>query len=69
MMKTATATLNGNKAELADFSTVIQAALRELSGIRKANKATDAEIRRLRTSTRRKLGRIQENLRQVEAVR
>ena len=69
MMKTATATLNGDKAELADFSTVIQAALRELSGIRKANKATDAEIRRLKTSTRKKLCRIQENLRHLEAVR
>lgn len=69
MMKTATATLNGDKAKLADFSIVIKAAMRELSGIRKANKATDAEILRLRTSTRKKLCRIQKNLRHVEAVR
>jgi hypothetical protein len=69
MMKTATATFNGDKAGMADLSTVIKAAIRELSGIRKANKVTDAEIRRLRTSTRKKLCRIQENLRHVEAVR
>lgn len=69
MMKPATATLNGDKAELADFSAVVKAAMRELLGIRKANKKTDAEIRRLRTSTRKKLCRIQENLRHVEAVR
>ena len=47
----------------------IEAAKKELSAIRKANKGTDAEIRRLQTSTRKRLDRIQENLRHVEAVR
>jgi len=69
IMKTSTAIRNGATAEMAGFSTLIKAAMRELASIRKANKATDAEIRRLKTSTRKKLSRIQQNLRYVEAVR
>ena len=68
-MKTATATLNGDKAETTSSLTVIKAAMKELSAIRKANKTTDAEIRRLKTSTRQTLRRIEENLRHVEAHR
>ena len=51
-MKTATATLNDDKTGMAEISAVIKAALKELSEIRKANRATDAEIRHLRTATR-----------------
>jgi hypothetical protein len=43
--------------------------MKELSEIRKTSRATDAEIRRLQSSTRRKLARIGENLRHVEAAR
>ena len=68
-MKTATATLNGDKAELAGFTTLIKAAMKEVSEIHKANKAQNAEIRRLQASTRKKLDRIRENLRHVEATR
>jgi hypothetical protein len=53
--------------EIASYADVIEAATKELSVIRKANKAIDAEIRRLRASTRKRLERIQENLRHVEA--
>ncbi|MBI2949635.1 MAG: hypothetical protein HYY23_18525 [Verrucomicrobia bacterium] len=67
-MKTATATLNHDKTEMAEISIVIKAALKELSKIREANKVTDAEIRRLKTSMRQKLRRIEENLRHVKAV-
>lgn len=52
-----------------NYLTVIKAAMKELSEIRKANRTTDAEIRRLQNSTRKKLGRIEENLRHVEAAR
>jgi len=69
MMKTATATLNGNQADMASFTTLLKAAMKELSEIHKANKAQDAEIRRLQASTRKKLDRIRENLRHVEATR
>jgi hypothetical protein len=69
VMKVATAPSNGDRAEMANLSTVIKAAMRELASIRKANKTADAEIRRLRTSTRKRLTRIQENLRHVEATR
>ncbi len=52
-----------------NFLPALKIAIKELSAIRRANRATDAEIRRLQTSTRKKLGRIQENLRHVEAAR
>lgn len=55
--------------QIAPYANVIAAAAKELAAIRKANKALDAEIRRLRSSTRKSLDRIEENLRHVEAVR
>jgi cell division protein FtsB len=55
--------------QIAPYADVIAAATKELSDIRKANKALDAEIRRLQKSTRKSLDQIQENLRHVEAVR
>ena len=66
-MTTKTATLP--EADMMNYLTVLKAAIKELSEIRKANRATDAEIRRLQSSTRKKLGRIEENLRHVEAAR
>ena len=54
---------------MTNYVTVIKVAMKELSEIRKANRATDAQIRRLQTSTRKKLGSIRENLRHVEATR
>ncbi len=68
MMKTATATLNCDKAEMAFLSLVIEAAMKELARICNANKAAHAEIRRLRASTHQKLRRSERNLRHVEAV-
>lgn len=53
----------------ADFGEMIQAATKELAEIRSANRVTDAEIRRLRDTTRRRLERIWENLRHVEDSR
>ncbi|HEY9172466.1 MAG TPA: hypothetical protein VI136_09305 [Verrucomicrobiae bacterium] len=66
-MATKTATVP--EADMMNYLTVLKAAIKELSEIRKANPATDAEIRRLQSSTRKKLGRIEENLRHVEAAR
>ena len=52
----------------AQFSAQLRRYLQELTAIREANKVTDAEIRQLQASTRRKLGRIRENLRHVETT-
>jgi hypothetical protein len=68
-MNTKAVALEDAEQEIAPYVEVIEAAKKELSAIRKANKGTDAEIRRLQTSTRKRLDRIQENLRHVEAVR
>ncbi|HMO64507.1 MAG TPA: hypothetical protein PKC18_07740 [Lacipirellulaceae bacterium] len=45
-----------------ELSKVIAAASCELAEIRRANRAADAEIRRLRATTRHRLDRIWENL-------
>jgi hypothetical protein len=66
-MATKTATMP--EADMMNYLTAIEAAVKELSEIRKANRATDAEIRRLQSSTRKKLARIGENLRHVETAR
>ena len=57
------------EADVSGYLGALNTAMKELSAIRKANKTTDAEIRRLRSSTRKKLGRIRENLHHVEAAR
>ena len=62
-------TISEEDADMANYLTVIKGAMKELSEIRKANRVTDAHIRRLQTSTRRKLCRIRENLRHVETTR
>ena len=53
----------------AQFAAQLRGHLEELTLIRKVNRATDAEIRQLRTATRKKFDRIRENLRHVEAAR
>ena len=68
-MTTKTATVTPTEAEMNNYLDVLDTAMKELSDIRKANKATDAQIRRLRTSTRKKLSRIRENLHRVETTR
>jgi hypothetical protein len=50
------------------FAEFFRASLRELTALHRANKADDAEIRRLQTSTRKKLDRIRENLSQLQTV-
>ena len=69
MTTKATGVSEEKEEDMANYAIVLKAAVKELSAIRKANKVTDAEIRRLQASTRRKLSRIQENLRHVQAVR
>jgi len=68
-MSTKTSTISEEDADMANYLTVIKGAIKELSEIRKANRVTDAHIRRLQTSTRRKLCRIRENLHHVETAR
>lgn len=53
----------------AQFTAQLRGCLEELTLIRKVNRTTDAEIRQLRTATRKKFDRIRENLRHVEAAR
>ncbi len=67
-MKLKEAIILENGAEEARFGTYIRASLRELTMLHRANKADDAEIRRLQISTRKKLERIRENLRHVQAA-
>jgi hypothetical protein len=64
-----TVEIQENETEAAQNSTLIREGLKELASIHKANKVTDAEIRRLQTSTRKKLDRIRQNLRYVQAAR
>ncbi len=56
---------SGDSGELTAF---LRASLKELTAIHRANKAADTEIRKLQSSTRKKLDRIWENLRYVQAV-
>jgi len=48
---------------------LIRDGLKELAAIHKENKAADAEIRELRSATRKTLDRIRQNLEYVEAAR
>jgi hypothetical protein len=51
-----------------EFASFFRASLRELTTLHQANKADAAEIRRLQTSTRKKLDRIWENLGHAQAT-
>ena len=68
-MTTKTAIARETEADVSGYLGALNTAVKEFSQIRQANQTTDAEIRRLRTSTRKKLGRIRENLDRVEAAR
>jgi hypothetical protein len=68
-MKVATTLPEGKLRTEAQFAAQIRGYLDELTLIRKANRATDVEIRQLRAATRKKFERIRENLRHVEATR
>ena len=68
-MKTKAPAVQTSNADESRFAALIKRGLKELTEIHKANKVTDAEIRRLQASTRKKLNRIEENLRYVEAAR
>jgi len=66
-MKTKAAMISENGAT-AEFTASLRASLRELARLHRANKADDAEIRRLQSLTRKKLDRIWENLGHVQAA-
>ena len=67
-MKTKAATISWNGTDEATFGTFFRASMREMAALHRANKADDAEIRRLQISTRKKLDRIRETLRHVQAT-
>jgi hypothetical protein len=68
-MKVKDAIVPASATDESRFLALIRKGLKELTEIRRLNKATDAEIRRLQASTRKKLDRIEENLEYVEAAR
>lgn len=67
-MKMKAATILENGADKTKFSALFRATMREMTALHRANKASDAEIRRLQSSTRKKLDRIWENLGHVQAA-
>jgi|GEM_PF-2421010 len=68
-MKAATTLPRDEQRAEAQFAAQLRSCLDELALVRKANRATDMEIRQLRAATRKKFDRIRENLRHVEATR
>jgi hypothetical protein len=68
-MKEATTLPRDEQRAEARFAAQLRNCLDELALVRKANRVTDIEIRQLRAATRKKLDRIRENLRHVEATR
>jgi hypothetical protein len=67
-MKTKAATTSETNGDCGELAAFLRASLKELTAIHRANKAADAEIRKLQSSTRKKLDRIWENLRYVQAT-
>ena len=67
-MKTKALTISEMEEKPSGFTAFFRESLRELTAIHRANKADDAEIRRLQSSTRKKLDRIRENLSHVQAA-
>ena len=67
-MTTKTATANGLSKQDRKYLAAIDECLQEMKSIRKSMKKTDAEIRRLEASTRRKLDATWEILRDVQAA-
>jgi hypothetical protein len=66
-MKLKAAMISENGAEELKFTDFLRSATREMTTLHRANIVSDAEIRRLQISTRKKLDRIQEILRHVQA--
>jgi hypothetical protein len=65
-MTTKAATANGLSKQERKYLTAIAECIQEMKHIRKGMKKTDAEIRRLEASTRRKLDQTWEILRDVQ---
>jgi hypothetical protein len=53
----------------ANLSLLLRDSIKELAALHKENDAMSTEIRKLQVSTRKKLDRIEENLRHVQASR
>jgi hypothetical protein len=67
-MTTKAAARNGVSEQDVKYRAQIEDCLSEIAAIRREMKKTDAEIRRLEVSTRRKLNLIRANLHVEEAV-
>ena len=67
-MRSKTTTANGLAGADAGYLCAIKDCLKEMEAIRKSMKNTDAEIRRLRASSRRKLHETWAIIRRVEAT-
>jgi hypothetical protein len=55
--------------EMAKFKRMLSEALKEAAGLRRENRKLDAEIARLRESTRKTIDRIDQELKYVQAAR
>ena len=67
-MRSKTTTANGLAGSDAGYLGAIKDCLKEMAAIRRSMKKTDAEIRRLRASSRRKLDETWAIIRRVEAT-
>ena len=67
-MTTKTITANGLTGPEAGYLRAIEDCLKEMAAVRKGMKKTDAEIRRLRASSRRKLDETWAIIRRVQAT-
>ncbi len=67
-MKTKSLVIADTGSRPSGFAAFFRESLRELAAIHRANVADNAEIRRLQSSTRKKLDRIRENLNHVQAA-
>jgi hypothetical protein len=61
-MKSKAFVISETEEKPAGFSSFFRESLRELAAIHRANRSDDVEIRKLQSSTRKKLDRIRENL-------
>ena len=67
-MTTRTGAVNGLSGQDAGYVGAIEDCLKEMAAVRKSMKKTDAEIRRLRASSRRKLDETWAIIRRVQAT-
>lgn len=68
-MKTKSVEISEPEERPSGFTAFFRESLRELTALHRANLSDAAEIRRLQSSTRKKLNRIRENLGHVQATR